>query len=163
MYYYTIIYSKFQLKNQALYCIMYVIMIILGECDLKKIFSRNLLKPSDILVIFLTLSLIISTFFIFRPSDGEKSFAVISVDGIEEKTIDLSMQENCIITLETSPVTTLEVKDGAIRFVNSHCPDGTCERSGFLKKVGDTAACVPAKVVVTVKGSEKPDIDAVAG
>lgn len=130
---------------------------------MKNFFGRNLLKRSDVFVIFLTLLLIFATFLIFRYSPEQAPTAVVTVDGKVEKEIDLLLQEDCIITLETEPVVTLEIKDGKIRFIDSECPDGTCEKMGFLSNVGDTAACVPAKVIVTIKGTNGTAIDAVAG
>lgn len=80
-----------------------------------------------------------------------------------EKEIDLTLQENCIITLKTDPVVTLEVKDHKIRFIDSDCPDGTCEKMGFLSNQGQTAACIPAKVIVTINGTDGASVDAVVG
>lgn len=130
---------------------------------MKNNFGRKLLKRSDVFVIFLTLSLIFSTFLIFHYGPKRAPYAVITVDGKVKKVIDLTLQEDCIITLETEPVVTLEIKDGKIRFINSACPDHTCEKMGFLNSVGDTAACIPAKTIVTVKGTDDSEIDAIAG
>lgn len=130
---------------------------------MKKIFGRNTIKRSDIFVIFLTLLLIFSTFLVFRPNTENGRIAVITVDGTVQREIDLALQKDCIFTLETNPVVTLQIKDGKIRFTDSKCPDSTCEKAGFLSKVGDTAACVPAKTVVTVKGNGNSGIDGVAG
>lgn len=129
---------------------------------MKRCFGRNLIKRADFLVIFLTLLLIFSSIIILRQSSGKSVVAVVSVDGKTVKEIDLTAAEDCIFELETEPVVTLQVKQGKIRFINSECPDKTCERSGFLSKAGDTAACVPAKTVVTVKGRTSSQIDAVA-
>lgn len=142
---------------------MFELRFILEECILKKFFGRNTIKRSDVFVIFLTLLLIFSTFLAFRPKSEEGRVAVITVDGKTEMQMDLNLQDDCIFTLETNPVVTLQVKDGKIRFTDSKCPDSTCEKAGFLSKVGDTAACVPAKAVVTVKGNNTSGIDAVAG
>ena len=131
---------------------------------MKNIFGRNLIKRSDVFVIFLTLSLIFSSFFLLRSSSQKNTIAVISIDGNVHKEIDLSLQEDCIITLKTEPEVTLEVKNGQIRFINSRCPDSTCEKMGFLSEAGDTAACLPAKTVVSIKGAANSSgIDAVAG
>ena len=46
---------------------------------------------------------------------------------------------------------TLEVKDGAVRFVNSVCPDHICENTGWLRLEGEAAVCAPAGVSVTVE------------
>lgn len=131
---------------------------------MKNIFGRNLIKRSDVFVIFLTLLLIFSSFLLFRNSSSQNSIAVVTIDGKIEKEIDLTLQEDCIITLKTEPKVTLEIKNGQIRFIDSECPDSTCEKMGFLNNVGDTAACVPAKTVVTIKGADNSSsIDAVAG
>ena len=130
---------------------------------MKNIFGRNLIKRSDVFVIFLTLLLIFSSLLIFRHSSSQNAVAIITVDGKVEKKIDLTLQENCIITLKTDPTVTLEVKDHKIRFIDSKCPDGTCEKMGYLSKTGDTAACIPAKVIVTVEGLNESEIDAVVG
>lgn len=130
---------------------------------MKNIFGRNLIKRSDVFVIFLTLLLIFSSLLIFRHSSSQNAVAIITVDGKVEKKIDLTLQENCIITLKTDPIVTLEVKDHKIRFIDSKCPDGTCEKMGFLSNAGQTAACIPAKVIVTVEGLNESEIDAVVG
>ena len=130
---------------------------------MKNIFGRNLIKRSDVFVIFLTLLLIFSSLLIFRHSSSQNAVAIITVDGKVEKEIDLTLQEDCIITLKTDPIVTLEVKDNKIRFINSKCPDGTCEKMGFLSNAGQTAACIPAKVIVTVEGLNESEIDAVVG
>ena len=130
---------------------------------MKNIFGRNLIKRPDVFVIFLTLSLIFVSLVLFWKSPKQLPVAIITVDGKVEKEIDLTLQENCIITLKTDPVVTLEVKDHKIRFIDSECPDGTCEKMGFLSNAGQTAACIPAKVIVTVNGTKNPEIDAVVG
>ena len=42
--------------------------------------------------------------------------------------------------------------DGAVWFAAADCPDKICVRSGKLRKAGDTAACLPAGVVIRVRG-----------
>ncbi len=130
---------------------------------MKNIFGRNLIKRSDVFVIFLTLLLVFTSWVLFLKSPKQLPVAVITVDGKAEKEIDLTLQEDCIITLKTDPVVTLEVKDHKIRFINSECPDGTCEKMGFLSSAGQTAACIPAKVIVTINGTNGSSVDAVVG
>jgi len=42
----------------------------------------------------------------------------------------------------------LQVKDGAISFQDSQCPDHVCEQFGWLSEESAWAACVPAGVYV---------------
>ena len=125
--------------------------------------ERRLLRITDVLIITVVAFVGLALFFGGKTGNGNP-VAVITVDGEETRRIDLTSAENEIITLNTLPEVTLEIKDSKIRFVNSLCPDKTCEKSGFLSEVGDTAACVPAKTVVTITGDgNSSDIDAVAG
>ena len=48
----------------------------------------------------------------------------------------------------------LQVKDGAIAFLDSQCPDHVCEQFGWLNKEDAWAACVPAGVYVSVRAAE---------
>lgn len=124
--------------------------------------ERRLIKSTDILIIAVAAVIGVIIFFAAKDAGGNPT-AVITVDGEEIQRIDLTRAEDGVITLDTSPEVTLEIENSKIRFINSHCPDKTCEKSGFLSEVGDTAACVPAKTIVTVTGDGKSsDIDAVA-
>lgn len=124
--------------------------------------DRPLIRPADIVIILLVISL--SLFFLIKPmADDPSLVAVISVNGEVIRRIDLKTAEDEIIILETTPKVTLQVKDGKIRFIDSLCPDSTCEKSGYLDSHGDTAACVPAGTVVTIQGTSSGEVDAVAG
>ena len=48
----------------------------------------------------------------------------------------------------------LQVKDGAIAFLDSQCPDHVCEQFGWLSEKDAWAACVPAGVYVKVEAAE---------
>lgn len=123
--------------------------------------KRPLIKIADIFIIA-AICVIAVLLLIFNTAENKNPVAVITVDGEVYQRIDLATAKNQIITLHTSPVVTLEIKDSAIAFVNSRCPDGTCEKSGYLENAGDTAACVPAGTVVSIEGNN-PQVDAVAG
>ena len=61
---------------------------------------------------------------------------------------------------------TLRVEDGRIRFEESGCPDKVCVHTGWLSRSGQTAACLPAGVILRVEGDtgdEDADVDIVAG
>ncbi len=45
---------------------------------------------------------------------------------------------------------TIEIDGKKMRFVQSHCPDHTCERTGWLEDVGDTAVCLPNRVLIKI-------------
>lgn len=91
---------------------------------------------------------------------GPAQQAIIQYDGKTVKTVSLS--ENQEFSLTEDPTVHFRVKDGAIAFVNASCPDKICEQTGFLSKSGQTAACLPKKVLLKVVGPDKHDVDTIA-
>ena len=51
----------------------------------------------------------------------------------------------------------LLVEKNQISYMESDCPDHICVRTGILKNAGDTAACVPNKTCVYIKGTKNID------
>ena len=67
-----------------------------------------------------------------------------------EQTIDLT--KDARYDIDTGVYTIhLQVQDGGIAFVDSPCPDHTCEGFGVLRQVGDWAACLPAQASLTIE------------
>jgi hypothetical protein len=96
--------------------------------------------------------ILIAAFLIGRGRGGGPGVAVVTVKGAEALSLELSSEPNRIISLEQSfgvPVS-LEISGGAIRYINVTCPDHTCEKTGFISRPGETAVCMPNRVVVTI-------------
>lgn len=55
---------------------------------------------------------------------------------------------------------TVEVADGAARVCAAACPDHVCINTGWLTRAGETAACVPAGIMLQIGGDR--EVDAVA-
>ena len=63
----------------------------------------------------------------------------------------LPLDEDRVYDVETSFDTVhLQVKDGAIAFVDSPCPDHNCEAFGWLRQKGTFAMCAPNQTGVFV-------------
>lgn len=90
---------------------------------------------------------------------GAGPVAVVTVNGETVETVDLSsVKEKRIIRPETSPGVVIAAEDGKIYFESAECRDKLCIAAGKLEKSGDVAACLPAKTVIIVVGS---DVDSV--
>lgn len=55
----------------------------------------------------------------------------------------------------------LAVEDGAIRIVESACPQRICVRMGAKRRPGELIACVPNALVVKLEGTDPDAPDAV--
>ncbi len=120
--------------------------------------KNNLLKKGDIVIIaavlILSVLLIVPSFI---NDDGVT--AVIYVNGEEYERVELGKGIQLTIIPETQPNCVIKVKDNAIYFESADCPDKLCVSSGKLTRVGETAACLPGGVVVTLVGdSGGPDV-----
>lgn len=111
--------------------------------------NRKLIKPLDAVIL---VALLLCALVIFFSGRGKTRVAVIAVDGKTVKTVNLEAAADCEFSLSEAPEVTIKIENGKIAFVNSKCPDGLCEKSGYLKRAGDTAACLPFKTVITVRG-----------
>ncbi len=112
----------------------------------------KLFRKADIIIVAV-LAAAALCFFLWQSYGSEKTVAEISVDGKVIETVDLSAVTDAVtFTPETDwhPVTVAE--NGTIRFESSDCPDKICVRKGKLHRKGDSAVCLPAKTVITVRG-----------
>lgn len=84
-------------------------------------------------------------------SDAEKKFAVVKVDGVIVRKLDLTADET--LTIENrGGKNIVEIRGGAVEVVAADCPDKICVRRGAIKHVGETIACVPHKILIEVVG-----------
>lgn len=90
-------------------------------------------------------------FWLFGQRSGGVK-AALSVEGQVVEVFDLEKEEDRYIDLRADyglPVT-LEIRDHAIRFYQSQCPDHLCEGFGFLSQAAQSAACLPNRCVLTL-------------
>ena len=90
------------------------------------------------------------------------SAARITFNG--EVVMTVSLDQDREFALEQDPTVRFRIQDGSIAFVDATCPDKICEKAGYLSRVGETAACLPRKTVVTVIAApEEGEADIIAG
>jgi hypothetical protein len=119
----------------------------------------KLFKKNDIIVVIIVL-LCAAAMFIPKLIKKDYLTAEIYIDGEIKYEIDLNnVTESYTINPDSNPSTEITVEKGRICFSSAECKDKLCVKSGWLDSNGQTAACLPAKVVINVKGSDKaPDM-----
>lgn len=84
--------------------------------------------------------------------------AEIYYDGKIAETINLSVSSDKIFSINEIPEIEFEIKNNAIRFKKSDCPDKICINTGLINKSGQTAVCLPNKISIRiVANSSKND------
>lgn len=51
----------------------------------------------------------------------------------------------------------LKAEDGKIAVIEADCPDKDCVKRGWLKKPGDSAICLPHRLVIRITGGSEVD------
>lgn len=118
---------------------------------------KGFIRKGDVIIIVLTA--VIGCLLLFENfSHNGNKYAQVYENGELKYTVDLSENKEYEIAVTGGR---LFVKNGEICYIESDCPDGTCESFGWLSRVGDTASCVPNKTVVTVVGEDEDTPDAI--
>ena len=107
----------------------------------------------NLIFALVVLVLAAALYFGVRAAHGGKDGGLQAVvdfgDGITE-TLPLDTDHDYLYDVGDY-VVHLQVKDGAVAFLDSQCPDHVCEQFGWLDKDGAWAACIPAGVYVVVE------------
>lgn len=119
----------------------------------------KLFKRTDLIIIFVIL-LAAAAISFPRFLNSDKLTAEVYVDGRLEETIDLSaVEKEYTISPNSDPKVEITVGRGEIYFSHAECKDKLCIKSGKLTNGGETAACLPARVVISIKSNKnKTDI-----
>lgn len=110
----------------------------------------KLFKKGDLIVIalilLLSVLLLIPTFF-----KNDRLTAMVLVEGKISEIIELDKVDKPY-TIKPNDSTVIKVEKGRICFSEACCKDRLCVKSGWLDKNGQTAACLPQKIVISIKG-----------
>ena len=87
-----------------------------------------------------------------RPQTRQRLVASVSVGEQTVLTVDLTAAEDGEFSIleQTGLPITFQIRDHAIRFVSSDCPDKICVNTGFLRNDLDVASCLPNRTTLLV-------------
>ncbi len=123
----------------------------------------NLLTPADRILIFLALTISISSIFLLKgfALQKEGDMVIVEVGGAVVKTLPLN--RNDIIDINKGK-NVIELKDGRVRMLRATCRDKICVKQGWIKNSGEAIICVPNRVIVRIEGIKDNSLyDAITG
>ncbi len=114
----------------------------------------------DLVVVVVCAALVAASALLLAPRGGVAHTALIEThDGRRES---LALDHDAELTVAgRRGASVIEVRAGRARFLDSDCPQKLCVRAGWLARAGETMACVPNGVSLTLLGDE-PDYDALS-
>jgi hypothetical protein len=128
--------------------------------NMKAFFSKNRIKPGDILIIFLIIIISITGFISMTKRNNGDIIARIVQSGNITHTINLNeVKEPYKIVIEKPYHEIILVENGRIRFLESDCPDKVCVNTGWIHRPGQGAVCLPANIYIKLTGEDDLGID----
>ncbi len=119
-----------------------------------------ILKPFDVVLVFVSLITITLFFINTLSSDNSISYVKVEVEG-KEYLYPLDRDETEVFNGSLG-TTTVEIKDGSAAIIDSACTNKTCIQIGEINKNGESSACLPNRVLVTIIGKENSEVDVLA-
>lgn len=109
-------------------------------------------KKTDIWIIAGILAVTLLIFGIYNlTSSDQPAKAEIYYGSKLIKTIPLNTGEDLVFTTAQNDKVVFHLySDGSIKFESSDCPDKVCVHSGRLSMVGQSAACLPNKLILKI-------------
>ena len=117
---------------------------------------------NDILLIAVLLLAALLAWGILRLTRRQGGEAVVTVGGETVAVLPLSRDTEITVGEAQGFRNVIEIRDGKVRVREADCPDRLCVRQGWISREGESAVCLPHKLVVAVRGGA-PGLDAVAG
>jgi len=122
----------------------------------------NYCKKKDFIIIICLIIIAISIYLFNNKTALDGARAEIYYDNHLVKTVDLSERSDFHFRIDENENVLFHVfEDGSISFEESNCKDKICVNSGKHKKVGDTAACLPNKIVLKIVGKDDEELDVI--
>ncbi len=120
-------------------------------------------KGTDIIIILLAVLLCVWLYFSlwFGQAIGKADTLIVQID--DQSPTEYSLKNDRLLKFNGRIGTSLiEIKQGKARFIHSSCRNQFCVFHGWLTTPGDTTACLPNRISITLKGYAS-EYDALAG
>lgn len=120
--------------------------------------GRKLWNPFDFIVVaaILLSALAIYYSFLSRTVPVDQVVAEIIMNGEIVKTVGLD--QDMVFSVPEHPAVEFVIRDGWIAFQDSDCPDRICVHTGFIKEAGQTAVCLPNRIILKMTAPGRNDV-----
>lgn len=119
------------------------------------------MTPGDILL-GIGLLLLGGIFFLGIIFWGQEGANTVEVQVNGEIVGIYSLEEEQEISVKDLGTNTFAIKDNHVEMISADCPDQYCVHHHPISKNGESIICLPNKVVITVKGRDEGQVDAVS-
>lgn len=112
-----------------------------------------------LLIIFLIISTILISIFIYREPASNGLQVEVCVDGEVIKTYPLSKDSDYYMEDKLSIGNTLVIDGGFVYIKDANCNDELCVKQGRIKRANESIICLPHKLVVRITSGDDSESD----
>ena len=112
--------------------------------------TRKLVTKGELWIIIIVLILAAGIYAWLSMTSQEPVYAIVSVRNHPDTILDLS--EDGEFVLPQNSNVKFRIENGAVAFIASDCPDQVCVHMGFLRRPGQSAACLPNFTSLVIMG-----------
>jgi hypothetical protein len=108
------------------------------------------LRKYDIAIILISIAGIILSFFMLRQKPENKVLAVY-IDGKKQL---YSLRDSQFRVDSQYGYVKVKVTNGKAKVIESSCHDGWCKRMGWIDSPGDSAVCLPSRIMIVIENQK---------
>lgn len=124
---------------------------------------QNKKRRNDIILIAVIIALAALIFILINSFSSNGSKVIIDQNSKQTATLDINKnQEYNLYDNEGNVCNTVLIKDGKVSMKYANCKDKICVNHNKISKNNESIICLPNKIIVTVEGDKKSDVDEVA-
>lgn len=113
------------------------------------------LKVGDLIIFVTILIATVINFVIFAyPTQGAPTAEIIKNGKVIQKIKLNEVKKRMEIRDNDKYHVLIAVENGKIHFEESDCPDQVCVQTGWISRPGQSAACVPAGILIKIVGED---------
>ena len=112
-----------------------------------------------LLIIFLIISTIMISIFIYREPASHDLQVEVCVEGEVIKTYPLSKDSDYYMEDKLSIGNTLVIDGGFVYIKDANCNDELCVKQGRIKRANESIICLPHKLVVKITSGDDSGSD----
>jgi hypothetical protein len=122
--------------------------------------SRGRIKTLDVLIFFAILLFIgLISLQTYVRAEGTPE---VLITGAEDRWIYPLDGEATVQVPGPLGETVVAIREGSVQVLSSPCPEKICVKTGRISKPGQWIACLPNRVLVTVRGRRREQPDAIS-